>query len=85
MGRHTRSFHPEISDLAERFNSTHAKKHKAEHTCPLCGKSFTRRLILADHIKSHKGIRNNECEECGKAFTRKNDLRRHQKIHERGK
>ncbi|KAJ4353923.1 uncharacterized protein N0V89_005654 [Didymosphaeria variabile] len=85
LEKHTRSFHPEISDLAERFNSTHIKKTKATHTCPLCGKSFTRKLILEDHVRSHKGIRLNECEECGKAFTRKNDLRRHQKIHERGK
>ncbi|KAL5380194.1 hypothetical protein DPSP01_007994 [Paraphaeosphaeria sporulosa] len=85
LEKHTRSFHPEISDLAVRFNSTHIKKTKATHTCPLCGKSFTRKLILDDHVMSHKGIRNQECEECGKAFTRKNDLRRHQKIHERGK
>ena len=62
-----------------------AELTKATHTCTLCGKSFTRKLILEDHVKSHKGIRSHECEECGKAFTRKNDLRRHQKIHERGK
>ncbi|KAF1974533.1 C2H2 domain-containing protein, partial [Bimuria novae-zelandiae CBS 107.79] len=84
LEKHTRSFHPEISDLAERFNTTHVTKTKATHTCHLCGKSFTRKLILDDHVKSHKGIRSEECEECGKAFTRKNDLRRHQKIHERG-
>lgn len=66
---------------SERFNSTHVKKNKAPHACAICGKSFTRKVILDNHVKFHEGIREHECKECGKAFSRKNDLRRHQMIH----
>ncbi|CAI6333480.1 unnamed protein product [Periconia digitata] len=81
LEKHTRGFHPEISDLADRFNTVTAKKGKADHTCTICGKSFTRNQIKQDHMKSHRGERPHECPECGKAFTRKNDLTRHQKLH----
>ncbi|KAF2680197.1 C2H2 domain-containing protein [Lentithecium fluviatile CBS 122367] len=83
LEKHTRSFHPEISDLAERFNNVVAKRAKATFTCSICGKSFTRKLIQFDHEKSHRGERDHECPECGKAFTRKNDLTRHRKLHDR--
>ncbi|KAF2638941.1 hypothetical protein P280DRAFT_470952 [Massarina eburnea CBS 473.64] len=83
LEKHTRAFHPNISDLAERFNSTPVQKAKAAFTCTLCGQSFTRKLIMQDHEKSHRGERPHECAECGKSFTRKNDLTRHRRIHDR--
>ncbi|PVI07637.1 C2H2 domain-containing protein [Periconia macrospinosa] len=83
LEKHTRAFHPDISDLAERFNAITTKKTKTDHTCTICGKSFTRKQIMVDHIRSHRGERPHECEECGKAFTRKNDKTRHAKIHAR--
>jgi hypothetical protein len=33
LEKHTRAFHPEMSDLAETFNSTTAKREKANHAC----------------------------------------------------
>ncbi|KAH7348115.1 C2H2 domain-containing protein [Pyrenochaeta sp. MPI-SDFR-AT-0127] len=83
LEKHTRAYHPELSDLAETFNSTTAKRAKANHTCTICGKTFTRNFHRQNHELSHRGIRPFECPECGKAFTRRNDLERHRKLHDR--
>jgi hypothetical protein len=85
LKNHTRAFHPEMSDLAETFNSSTAKRAKADHACTFCGKTFTRKFHCQNHENSHRGERPYECPECGKAFTRMNDCKRHQKLHERGR
>jgi hypothetical protein len=85
LKNHTRAFHPEMSDLAETFNSSTAKRAKADHACTFCGKTFTRDFHRKNHENSHRGLRPYECPECGKAFTRRNDCMRHQKLHERGR
>jgi predicted RNA-binding Zn-ribbon protein involved in translation (DUF1610 family) len=85
LKNHTRAFHPELSDLAETFNSSTAKRAKADHACTFCGKTFTRKFHCKNHENSHRGERPYECPECGKAFTRLNDCKRHQKLHERGR
>jgi ribosomal protein L37AE/L43A len=85
LEKHTRAFHPEMSDLAERFNSATIKREKSDHACTICGKTFTRNFHRRNHELSHRGERPHECPECGKAFTRMNDMKRHQKLHERGK
>ncbi|KAF1946974.1 C2H2 domain-containing protein [Clathrospora elynae] len=83
LEKHTRAFHPELSDLAETFNSATAKRAKSDHACTICGKTFTRNFHRKNHELSHRGERPHECSECGKAFTRLNDLKRHQKLHDR--
>ncbi|KAH7087771.1 C2H2 domain-containing protein [Paraphoma chrysanthemicola] len=85
LQNHIRSFHPEISDLAETFTSSTSKQAKSDHACVFCGKTFTRNFARKNHEKSHRGERDHECPECGKAFTRLNDCKRHQKLHERGR
>ncbi|CAO2649603.1 Nn.00g069880.m01.CDS01 [Neocucurbitaria sp. VM-36] len=83
LEKHTRTFHPEISDLAATFNSATAKQSKAGHACTICGKTFTRNFHRKNHEMSHRGEKPHECPECGRAFTRVNDLKRHQKLHDR--
>jgi DNA-directed RNA polymerase subunit RPC12/RpoP len=85
LKNHTRSFHPELSDLAETFNSSIAKRAKADYACIFCGKTFTRKFHCKNHEKAHRGEREHECPECGRAFTRMNDMKRHTKLHERGR
>jgi hypothetical protein len=85
LKNHTRSFHPELTDLAEAFRSSPAKRAKADHACVFCGKTFTRKFHRVSHERSHRGERPYECPECGRAFTRKNDCERHKKLHERGR
>jgi hypothetical protein len=84
LEKHTRTFHPDKSDLAEAFISAIApKRGNTNHACSICGTTFSRSYHRRDHELSHKGERPHECEECGKAFTRSNDLKRHKKIHDR--
>ncbi|CAN9386495.1 unnamed protein product [Alternaria alternata] len=84
LEKHTRTFHPDKSDLAETFISAIApKRGNTNHACSICGKTFSRSYHRRDHELSHKGERPHECEECGKAFTRLNDLTRHKRIHDR--
>ncbi|KAF2261162.1 C2H2 domain-containing protein [Lojkania enalia] len=83
LEKHMRSFHPEMSDLANSFKSTEVPRAKAVHVCGICGKTFTRKFHKIDHEKSHRGERPNQCPECGKAFTRVWDMKRHRKLHDR--
>ena len=84
LEKHTRTYHPEITDLANLFPTVATTpKAKATWPCEICGKKFTRGFILRNHIQSHNGQRPHSCPECGKAFTRANDCKRHQKLHEK--
>ncbi|PSN71159.1 hypothetical protein BS50DRAFT_546300 [Corynespora cassiicola Philippines] len=82
LEKHKRVFHPEMTDLADTFNSN-KKKAASNYPCSICGKTFTRRFHQRDHENSHRGEKPFACPECGRPFTRKNDLRRHQKLHDR--
>jgi hypothetical protein len=42
LEKHTRAFHPEISDLAMTFNTATAKRAVAIYACSMCSKTFTR-------------------------------------------
>lgn len=83
LPRHLRAYHPDISDLAETFNSVAKPRTKTDHACTICGKTFTREFARRNHENSHRGVKPFSCPECGRAFTRRNDLVRHQKLHER--
>ncbi|KAF2474163.1 C2H2 domain-containing protein [Lindgomyces ingoldianus] len=83
LDKHRLAFHPEMSELANRFKSLIPSTAKKTRHCHICGKMFTRSLHLRDHIRSHLGERPHACSECGKAFTRKNDCTRHEKLHDR--
>lgn len=78
-----RAFHPEMSDLAETFHAVTKPRVKTDHSCSICGKTFTRNFARQNHEMSHRGVRDHACPECGRAFTRLNDMKRHQKLHER--
>lgn len=65
---------------------------ESPHKCFVCGKTFTRRIILKNHEKSHsvesgerKIIKANfSCVYCPKIFTRKEYLKAHISIHTQG-
>ncbi|EQC29528.1 hypothetical protein SDRG_12777 [Saprolegnia diclina VS20] len=58
------------------------RKFQCPH--PLCGKRFTRKFSMTEHIKTHTGDKPHECtaKGCGKKFTTAGNLARHRKIHD---
>ncbi|KAF0695404.1 Aste57867_13753 [Aphanomyces stellatus] len=58
------------------------RKFQCPH--PLCGKRFTRKFSMTEHIKTHTGDKPHECSVpgCGKKFTTAGNLARHRKIHD---
>ncbi|XP_054720683.1 transcription factor Ovo-like 2 [Uloborus diversus] len=49
--------------------------------CSTCGKTFTLKKNLNQHVKTHLAVKLFSCEECNKTFTRKGDLNRHKMTH----
>lgn len=51
-------------------------------TCETCGKRYSSRNLLDEHINTHTGIRPYICEACGKDFASKYTYKAHTKTHE---
>ena len=49
--------------------------------CLICGRDFTRKQNLRQHLRIHTGVKPFQCDTCGRRFTQKSTLRRHNMIH----
>ena len=60
----------------------HVKIHGIVHNCGTCGKTFSRRRGLLEHInKVHKKIKNSVCDICGRQFYCKSKMEDHRSTH----
>ena len=56
----------------------HMNTHSQDHSCKVCGKTFTLKKYLNDHINIvHERVKKHLCKLCGKSFGRSTNLHDH--------
>ncbi|KAF4456643.1 zinc finger protein [Fusarium albosuccineum] len=55
--RHVRIYHPELSEGPSNFEALSRRQESGRFTCRLCNKTFTRKINLKGHERSHFGDR----------------------------
>ncbi|KAL1704711.1 hypothetical protein EV121DRAFT_291162 [Schizophyllum commune] len=70
------SFRSKARDI-DHFARCHDMLKVSEHECELCGKSFTKKFGLQDHMLRHENRRTFFCPICPCRFNTRGDLRSH--------
>ncbi|XP_060926524.1 oocyte zinc finger protein XlCOF6.1-like [Limanda limanda] len=73
-GLNTRNNKQPLSDMG-------SKTEKKSFTCSECGKRFSHRGSLDNHMRIHTGEKPFSCSECGKRFSQRGSLNNHMRIH----
>ncbi|GJQ84223.1 hypothetical protein Trydic_g2891 [Trypoxylus dichotomus] len=63
----------------------HKRMHYPQNkawTCETCGKRYSSKNLLEEHINTHTGVRPYICQLCGKDFASKYTFKAHEKTHE---
>lgn len=68
--------------LKEGSHSATSRKSSATSSfvCPMCGKQFKFRSLLASHSLIHSGMRPYSCDLCSRSFQRLSHLKRHREV-----
>ncbi|KAJ0170003.1 hypothetical protein K1T71_014609 [Dendrolimus kikuchii] len=68
---------------ASSFNKHIKRNHhiKNDYICDVCGKSFTSKYSIADHLTIHTGVKNYQCKYCDKRFRARSTLKLHVQGH----
>ncbi|XP_006818381.1 uncharacterized protein LOC102801445 [Saccoglossus kowalevskii] len=79
INRNVYELHLRSHDVADKITSEGINEEIP--TCEHCGKAFSKKWHLQQHLKIHTGERAHQCTYCGWRFTRKSDLTKHIRIH----
>lgn len=63
----------------------HKRMHYPQNkawTCDVCGKRYSSKNLLDEHLNTHTGMRPYVCQVCGKDFASKYTFKAHEKTHE---
>uniref|UniRef100_A0A9J7WWR8 Gastrula zinc finger protein XlCGF57.1-like n=1 Tax=Cyprinus carpio carpio TaxID=630221 RepID=A0A9J7WWR8_CYPCA len=78
-------FLPVEKSIPTETNSVQKTTSPGYLTCHECGKCFTLKRNLNEHMKIHTREKLFTCDQCGKCFTKKSNLNKHVTIHTGGK
>uniref|UniRef100_A0A8D8YWZ7 Zinc finger protein 26 n=1 Tax=Cacopsylla melanoneura TaxID=428564 RepID=A0A8D8YWZ7_9HEMI len=67
--------------LSSALLARHASTHFNEYACSLCGKTFTNRRRMNQHVARHEGSLSCQCPDCPAKFYSQYELRQHRRQH----
>ena len=70
----------DLQSLQRHIDMVHEGKSPVKYPCPICGKTFARKIYLNEHYKTHADGKPT-CEICGKQFEWKYGLMKHKLLH----
>ncbi|XP_056868886.1 zinc finger protein 708-like isoform X1 [Takifugu flavidus] len=80
LKQHHVRVHLRIKDEASAAAHERRAQRTSAFVCPLCGKAFRFRSLLASHSLVHSGARPFSCDLCSRSFRRISHLKRHREV-----
>ncbi len=77
VAERTRSLHLAREELRAAWDGGREKRRRASEMCEVCGRVFSLRRYLRDHLRRAHDAALHDCADCGRQFRRRMQLERH--------